>query len=152
MSSQIHTQSSNIHPFTHILVTCASSFSSCALSTVYPNHIMKRRPTPLQVMNIRAREGGPKEHRAKQKWQRETLSVVYAPGFPLFPIFSIVAQPRPSFLSCPRPPSHQPSSLTSVYLVPVLHLLPPSTHFCPYGTHPFFPHAQTISILSDPLY
>ena len=28
----------------------------------------------------------------------------------------------------------------------------PSTPFWQYGTHPFFPHAQTISILSDLLY
>ena len=44
-----------------------------------------------------------------------------------------------------------PSNLTSVYLVPVLHLLSPQTPFWPYGTHPFFPHAQTIAILFDPL-
>ena len=40
----------------------------------------------------------------------------------------------------------------SVYLIADLHLLQPSTPFWPYGTHPFFPHAQTISILSYPLY
>ena len=39
-----------------------------------------------------------------------------------------------------------------VSLVPVLHLLPPSTPVMPYDTHPFFPHAQTISILSDQVY
>ena len=33
-----------------------------------------------------------------------------------------------------------------------LPLLRPSTPYWPYGTHPFFPHAQTISILSDLLY
>ena len=41
---------------------------------------------------------------------------------------------------------------TSVSFVPALHLLPPSTPFWPYGTHPFFPHDQNISILSDLLY
>ena len=56
------------------------------------------------------------------------------------------------FLCRPRPPSHHPSILTSVSLVPCLHLLRPSSPFWPYGTHPFFPHSQTISILSDPLY
>ena len=45
-----------------------------------------------------------------------------------------------------------PSSLTWVYLVPALNLLPPSTQFFRYGNHPFLPHAQTISILSDLLY
>ena len=64
----------------------------------------------------------------------------------------IVAQPPPSFLCCQRPPSHRPSSLTSVSLVPVIHWLRLSISFWPYGTHPFFPHAQTISILSDLLY
>ena len=44
-------------------------FSSCALFTVYPTH--------LQVITTREREGGPKEHRAKQKWPRETHSVTY---------------------------------------------------------------------------
>ena len=57
-----------------------------------------------------------------------------------------------SFLCCTPPPSQHRFSLTSVYLVPAIHLLPPSTHFWPYGNHPFFPHAQTIPILSDPHY
>ena len=69
-------------------------------------------------------------------------------GSSLLPILRALS----SFLCCPRPPSHHPFSLTSVSLVPALHLLPPSTPFWPYGTHPFFPHAHTISILSDLLY
>ena len=36
---------------------------------------MQRHPSPLQVMTTRARESGPKKHRAKQKWPRETRSV-----------------------------------------------------------------------------
>ena len=48
----------------HILDTWALIFSSCALFTVYPS--------PLHVITTRAQEGGPKEHRAKQKWPRET--------------------------------------------------------------------------------
>ena len=41
MSSQIkHTQSSNIHPFAHILDTSALIFSSCSIFTVYHIHIM----------------------------------------------------------------------------------------------------------------
>ena len=84
----------------------------------------------------------------------ETHSVTYAPGLSTLSFFlsHIAAQRPPSLFYCPRPPSHHISCLTSVYLVPVLHLLPPSTPFWPYGTHPFFPHAQTISILSDLLY
>ena len=38
--------------------------------------------------------------------------------------------------------------LTSVSLAPAIHLLPPSTPFWPYGTPPFFPHPQTITIFS----
>ena len=45
-----------------------------------------------------------------------------------------------------------PSIQPSVSLLPVVHWLRPSTPFWPYGTHPFFKHAQTISILSDLLY
>ena len=53
---------------------------------------------------------------------------------------------------CTKPPSQHPSSITSVFLVPTLHLLPPSTPFWPYGTHPFFLHAPTINKISDLLY
>ena len=71
MSSQI-THIINIHPLAHKLDICALIFSSRDLFTVYP--------TPLQVIITRAREGGPKKHRAKQKWRRETHSVTYEPG------------------------------------------------------------------------
>ena len=135
--------------------TWALIFSGYALFRVYPNRIMYRHPYPLHVITTRAREGGPKEkeHRAKQKWRRETHSVTYVPGlFTLSDLSRIVAQPPTSFLCCLRSPSHHPSSVTSVSLVPVLNWLRPSTPFWPYGTHPFIPHAQTISILSDLLY
>ena len=66
--------------------------------------------------------------------------------------FRSFIQPPPSFLYCLRPPSHRPSSLTSVSLIPVPHWLWPPTPFWPYGTHPFFKHDQTIWILSDLLY
>ena len=46
-------------------------FSSCAPFKVYP--------TPLQVIAPRAREGGPKERRRKQKLPRETHLVTYEP-------------------------------------------------------------------------
>ena len=74
-------------------------------------------------------------------------------GSPLFPIFRALSLSlHRHFLCCPRSPAHNPSSQTSVSFVPALHLLPTSTPFWPYDTHPFFPHAQTISILSDLLY
>ena len=105
------------------------------------------------MITTRTREGGPKEHRAKQKYPRETHSFTYVPGlYTVSDLSRIDAQPPTSFLCCPRPPSHHLSSLTSVSLVPALHLLPPSTPFWPYDTHPFCPNAQTISILSDLLY
>ena len=99
-------------------------------------------PSPLHVITTRAWEGSPKEHRAKQKWQHETHSITYVPGLSTFSGLSrIVAQPPSSFLCCLRPPSHHPSSLTSVSLVPVPHWLRQSTPFWPYGTHPSFSHA-----------
>ena len=141
----------NIHPLAHILDICALIFNSCLFFLVYPNRI--RHITPLEVITTRAREGDSKEHRAKQKWPRETRSVTYVPGlFTLSDLSRIDEQPPPSFLCCPRQPSHHPSSLTSVSLVSAHHLLPPSTPFWPYGAHPFFPHTQTISILSDLFY
>ena len=57
-SDNTHTIS-NIHPLAHILDICDLIFSSCAVFTVYPY--------PLQAITTRAREGGPKEHRAKKK-------------------------------------------------------------------------------------
>ena len=138
MSSRIKHTVITIHPLAHILDTWALIFSSCALFTVHPNRIS----LPLHVITTRAREGSPKEHSAKQKWPRETRLVSYVPGLStLFDLPRIVAQPSPSFLCCP---SHHPSSLTSVSLVPVPHWLRPSTLF--------FPHAQTISILFDLLW
>ena len=83
----------NIHPLAHILDICAFIFSSCALLTV--------NPTPLQVITTRARESGPKEHRANQKWRVKLIQLH----------MRIDAQPPPSFLCCPRSPSHHPSSL-----------------------------------------
>ena len=154
MSSQIkHTHTIINTPLSQYTRLWALIFSSCPLYTVYPNRIMRRHPSPLPVITTRAREGGPKEHNAKQKWLRETRSVTYVSGLStLSDLSPIVAQPPPSFLCCLKPPSHHPSSLTSVSLVPVLHWLRPSTPFRPYGTHSFFLHAETVSILSDLLY
>ena len=114
MSDNTHTII-NILPLAHILDICALIFSSCASFTVDPTHIMQWHPTPLHVITASAWEGGPKEHRAKQKWSRETHSVTYVPGLSIVSDLSrVVAQPQPSFLCCPRLPSHHPSSLTSV--------------------------------------
>ena len=103
------------------------------------------------MIPTRAREDGPKEHRAKQKWPCVTYSVISAPGLSTHS-YLFVTLPPPLFLCCPRPPSHHPSSLISVYLLPALHLLLLSTPFWEHEALPFLPHAQTISILSDPIY
>ena len=58
------------HPLAHTPGTCTLICRSCALFTGYPNRIMYWHPTPLHVITTRAREGEPKERRAKQKWPR----------------------------------------------------------------------------------
>ena len=73
-----------------------------------------------------------------------TISYIYVPGPSTLSYLSrIFSHPPPSFLCCPRTPSHHLSSPTSVYRVPAHHLLMQSTPFWPCDTHPFFPHAQT---------
>ena len=82
---------------------------------------MYQHPTPLQVMTTRAREGGPKEHSAKQKWQREIHPVTYAPGLstltdraattviPLLPkaTFTPSIQPNPGLGNVTRKSNYQ---------------------------------------------
>ena len=80
-SDNTHTQSSNIHS------TIALMFSICALFTFYPNRIIKRHPTPFHVITTRAREGGPKEHWAKQNGRVKLIQLHMHQGSPLFPIF-----------------------------------------------------------------
>ena len=79
-SDNTHTIIIIIHPLAHTLGTCALIFNSCALFTVYPNRIMWRHPTLLQVITAKSRESGPKDHRTKQKLPRETHSVTHIPG------------------------------------------------------------------------
>ena len=115
------------------------------------HHVMASHPSPGD--NHQSMGGRSVRTQTKQKWPSETHSVTYIPGLStLSDLSRIGAQPPPTFLCCPRPSSHHPSSLTSVSLVPAIHLLLPSTPFWPYGTHPFFPHTQSISILSVLLY
>ena len=134
MSSQItHTWSSTYTP-EHIYLTSAPWFSIVApFLQCIPTAVTASHPSPGD--NHQSTEGGPKEHSAMQKWTGKTYSVTYVPLLSNLSDHSRTdAQPPPSFLFCPRPPSHHPSSLTSVSLVPALHLLPASTPFCPYGT------------------
>ena len=107
-----------MHPFAHVLCICTFSVVAPFLQFI-PTVSFNSIPPLSTVVTTRARKGGPKEHSAKQKWPRETHSVTYVPGLStLSDLSHIDAQPPPSFLCCPRPPSHHPSSLTSVYLVP----------------------------------
>ena len=79
MSSQItHTQSSNILPLAHLRYTCPLILVVAAIVQVIPTALVAS--TPLQVITTRAREGGQKKHRAKQKWPSKTHSVTYVPG------------------------------------------------------------------------
>ena len=94
----------------------------------------------------KAREGGPKEHRAKQKWPREANSVTYAPG--LSTLSHNVAQPKQLFLSRPTP-SIQPNLSLPRTRPPLNSAI---NTLLVYSTHPFVPHAQTFSILSDLTY
>ena len=142
MSSQItHTPHNHQHtPCSTYTYHLRFNFSSCALFTV---HL-----TPLQVITIRAWEGCPKEHRAKQKWPNKTHSVTYVPGLStLFYHLSIVTQPPPSFLCCPSLKATFTSSIQPNLVVSLIFTTPlllPSTPFWTYSTYPFFPHAKTI--------
>ena len=76
------------------------------------------------------------------------LSATYASRLSTpFHLSCTVMQSQPPSLCCPRAPLHHPSNVTSVYSLPVIHLIAPSTPCKPYGTHPLSPHVQTISIL-----
>ena len=74
-------------PLAHIPDNCSVIFISCAFFTVYPNHIVDRHPTPLQVITTRAREGGPKEHRTKQNGSVKLIQLHIHQGSPIFYIF-----------------------------------------------------------------
>ena len=70
----------NIHPLAHILDILRLGIQQLRPFTVYPNHIMKRHPIPLQVITTRTRNDEPNKQMAKQKRPGETHSVTYVPG------------------------------------------------------------------------
>ena len=138
-----------IHPLSNLLDTWALIFSSCTIFTVYPNRIMHRHPSPLQVITTKAREDCPKEHSAKKKWPSETHSVTYVPGHSTLSDLS-------------RLHRHASVAYKATFKIFIQHYLglhrthPSLTSaintllaFWPYGTHPFFPQAQIILIFSD---
>ena len=146
-SDNAHTQLSNTPLSPYAYLTTAPWASLVA-------PYLQFTPTSLQAITNRAREGGPKEHGQAKMAAWNWCSYICTRALHSFLCFTHcrAASAVIPLDTRPRPPSHHPSSLTSVYLIPDLDLLLPSTPFWPYGTHPCFPHAKTISILSDPLY
>ena len=142
------TQSSNIHFLTHILGTCAWIFSSCARFTVNTNRVMKLHPTPLQVIihqSVRGRSESTQYHAkiAAINW------IIYICTTSLHSFLSfghccaastdIPLLPKATFRRSIQP------NLGLLRTTP--HLLPPSTPFQPYGTHPFSPRDQNIGAM-----
>ena len=83
----------------------------------------KRKRAQLYWKSIANKECRPQ---GKQKLPRETIQLHMYQGSRCF-LPSIVAQPPPSLLYCPRPTSHHPSILTMDYTS-----YPRSTYFCHY--------------------
>ena len=100
MSSQITHTVIKIHPLAHILDTWALIFSSWTLfySLSELHHVTASLP-PLHVVTTRAREGGPKEHSAKQSGLVKLIQLHMYCTRALHSLRSF-AQPPPSFLCC----------------------------------------------------
>ena len=147
MSSRItRTQSSNIHPLAHLLDTCALIFSlmNPFYSLSQPHHVTASHLSPG---DNRRSMGGWSERTQGQQNGRQKLIRLYICTRALHSFLSFAhCRVAPTVIPLLPKATFTPSiHLTSVYLVPVLHLLPPLTPFWPYGTHPFFPHARIIS-------
>ena len=131
MPSQItrtHTQSSNIHSLAHILDSCAFIFSSCDLFTVYVTTLHPSPGDNHQTAGLYERTQGQAKMAA---WN----SICYICNWALH-FFLPIAHCRAASTFIPLLPrrvSDHTSSLTSVYLVPVLHLFLPSTVQHPSG-------------------
>ena len=83
-----------------------------------PTELCKGIPPLARWYATIAWKGGPNEHR-NEATMTTSYSIIYiAPGLstPSYRL-RISAQPSPSSLCCPSPPSRHPSNLTSVYLV-----------------------------------
>ena len=122
LSKIMQAQLSNIHPLALILHTCPLISVVASFFSVNPNHIIQQHPTKLQVIShqsVRERSERIPE-RSKNGSVRFNQRHLH-PGSTLLPIFFLL-----SSLWCPRPHSHHPSNLTSVYVIPLLHLHPPS--------------------------
>ena len=123
MSSQItHTIIINIHHLAHILDICALILTSCLFfSLSQPHHVTASHPSPGDNHQS---TGGRSER--TQVVRKNSFSYIVPGLSALSDLSRIDSKPPPSFFCCPRPPSHHPSTPTSISLVPALHLLPPS--------------------------
>ena len=139
MSSQMtHIQSSNTHPLAHILDTCALIFCSCAnFSLSQPHHVTASLPSPGDNHQNTGGLSDRKQGQAKMAaWN--SFSYICTRAFHSFLSFAHCRAASTRFTLLPKAtftPSIQP---TSVFLAPDLR------HQHTSGTHPFFPHAQTI--------
>ena len=132
---------SNIHLLAQILGTCAFIQQFYHFhSLLQAHHVTASHSSPGDSHQVGGGQTG-----TKQKWPNETQSFAYATARALHS-FLFVAHCRTAVTAnppCrPRPHSHHPFNLTSIYHVPALHLLPPSTPF----------HSLHVSKPSDPLY
>ena len=120
--------------------------------TIYPNRIMQRHPTPLQVITTRARDGGPKEHSHKQEWPRETFCYICTRALHSFLSFAhcraasnvIPLLPKATFTPSFQPNLGLPCTLTP--LTSSINTLLATRYSTILST------SQTISILSYLLY
>ena len=128
---------SNIHPLAHILVTCALISVVASFIQFTPTTSCNGTPPPspcgkpLERGSAGWKNIGTKCVLGKRNWHAKLNEwSTYAPGLSTPSHLSrIVAQPPRSCLCCPRKPSRHPSNLTSVYPVPYLNLILPSTPF-----------------------
>ena len=122
-----------LSPYTrHLAASCALIFSNCSHFTVYQTSRLNSIPpypgdkTPERRRAVRSNKG------TIQNRPCETQSSTYAPGLstPSYPSRPLSHSLHAPLSVCyPRPPSRHPSNLNSIYPLPALHLLPPSTLF-----------------------
>ena len=140
-------QSANVHPLAHILGTCVL-ISVVVLvlqftQTASRNGIL----TPLHVISHQSTGGRSGRTQEPSKNGRVKFNHIHMHRCsPLLNIFRAASAAIPLLPKVTYTPSIQPNL---DHLVPALNLLPPSTLFKRNCTHPFSPHVQPTSILSD---
>ena len=124
MSSQImHARSYNIHPLVHILGTCPLISVVTPFFTVYPNRIMERHPTPLQVISHESTQGRTKrQDTSKNIVARKTIIYICTRVLHFFlsfayyrAAFTVISQlPKASFTISIQPNIGQPCTRPSL--------------------------------------